>query len=228
MSAIIKSSNVTDLAVRPIAVPPPVPQISQAEEERERLQRKIADLERELRQRDAAIAELRLEVERALERGTAEGRTIGLAEAEDRQSERLALLKKGVEQAQSALSENLASLERLSAVLARECVDIILGDAEDRAEFLSSIVSAQIAKLDQAMILAVEVSDQDFPDEEALAALAERTGVASRMFSLRADMAPGGCVMTLRLGRMEIGLNQQWSTLRELLGEMALPEKDAK
>jgi flagellar biosynthesis/type III secretory pathway protein FliH len=38
------------------------------------------------------------------------------------------------------------------------------------------------------------------------------------------EIGSGGCRINLRLGRLSVGVDQQWPVLRNLLGEMAQPE----
>jgi flagellar biosynthesis/type III secretory pathway protein FliH len=225
MSAIIKSGNFAGLsAVRALDTPPPTAIVvhPRVDEERERLRRAIATLEGERNQRDVAIEVLRKDVERAFEEGQAKGHKAGLAEAQDRETDRLKALEAATHAAHATLTADLGSLERLSALLARDCLDIILGNASDRAALVSEIVATQMAKIDKAMLLSIEVSRADFADDAALAALAERTGSAT--ITASTATLPGGCVMTLRLGRMHVGLDQQWGALREVLTDMAMPE----
>ncbi len=227
MSGIIKSGNLSDLAsVRALHTPAPaavLPLVRQ-DEEKERLRRSVATLEGELRERDVAIEVLRKDVERAFDDGMAKGRDAGLTEAADRQADRLVLLERSLEETKDALGAGLVSLDRLAALLARDCVEMILGNADDRAGLIARIVAAQVAKIDKAMLLGIEVSREDFADEAALADLAGRLAPLSVSLSASADLAAGGCVMVLRLGRMRVGLDQQWGTLSALLGEMAEPE----
>jgi flagellar biosynthesis/type III secretory pathway protein FliH len=226
MSGIIKSGNLAGLgAVRPLgSLSPDAVILSKRDGEHDRLRRRIAALEKDVREQGATIADLHDEVERALETGRAEGREAGLAEAQDMQTERLALLETAMCDAQAALAGGLSSLDRLSALLARECVDIILGHADDRAEFVRRIVETQVEKIDKAMLIGIALSRQDFPDDEALAALTARTGLSGVRVTASSDMGSGGCVMSLRLGSVDVGIDRQWSVLREVLGEMASPE----
>ncbi len=221
MSGIIKSENANGLTqVRPLAALTAA--MTKQDEERERLRRRIAALEADLNQRDKTIENLHGDVIRAREEGMEDGRKAGLAEAQDLQAERLVLLETAMNRAQSELAASLQSLERLAPLLAQECLEIVLGDADDRAGLLSRIVRAQMGKIDKAALLGIELSRQDFPDEDALAAFASRSGLAAVALTA-SDMPGGGCVMTLRLGRMDVGIHQQWGVLRDLLGEMAMP-----
>lgn len=216
MSTLIKSSQ--GAVVRPLgmALRPPV---SPLEEECERLRQRVTALDGELGRRDATIAELRAEIPRAEEKAKAEGRELGFKDAQDRQEARLALLDAGIRQAQTRLSENMSSLERLAALLARECLDTVLGDPKHRASSVRKIIANQVAKIEKSSVLTIELSKADFPDDEALAALAEALRPAA--LSASEAMAPGACRMTLRLGTIEVGLDRQWTSLRAVLDSIA-------
>jgi flagellar assembly protein FliH len=227
VSGVIKSGNFADLSsVRPIGTQTQaaVVPLQRQDEEKERLRRSVAALESQLRERDVAIDMLRKDVERAFEEGTAKGHAAGLAEAEDKQNARLDLLEGTARKAQEEVSAGLVSLDRLAALLARECVEKIVGNAEDRADLIGYIISVQIAKIDRAMLLAVEVSGEDFPDGEALTALSRRLGPIAVVLEANPELASGACIMRLRLGRLSVGIDQQWGALKDLLTDMSLPE----
>lgn len=228
MSRVIKSGNFADLAlVRPLSPPAslvPTIVVSHQEEENNSQRQRITSLEADLRKRDAAITELRAGTERAFEDGKAQGRAEGLSEAEDRQAERLALLETALATAQCELSARLASFERLAALLARESLDVLLGDPEHRAATLKKILAQQVSKIEKSSLLGVSLSREDFPDKDALASAARRAGVSGTLLSNGADVPAGGCVMTFKLGKMDVGIDQQWGVLRGLLAGMAQPE----
>jgi len=130
----------------------------------------------------------------------------------------------GVRQARARLDESLASLERLAAALAGECLDTVLGDRKYRAQTVRKILAAQCAKIEKSALLAVELSDADFPDAEALAVIERDIAPSQAALSARAEVPSGGCRMVLRLGQMDVGLDRQWGTLRDLLAEIASPK----
>lgn len=229
MSEIIKSARTGEHAsVRPIAaLYPPAPRVpTWHEEECERLNRRLLAVQDELARRDETITSLRGDVEQAFVKGREEGHQLGIAAAEDRQTERLLVLENAAHQAVANVADGVASLERLSALLARDCLDIILGRSDDRTGMVRKIIEVQIAKIDKSMILTVEVSREDFPDTKALAVLSRQFGNRTK-FSTNAELPSGGCTMRLRLGSLEIGIDQQWGALRDLLEEMAMPEEMA-
>ncbi|HWA90275.1 MAG TPA: hypothetical protein VG889_09590 [Rhizomicrobium sp.] len=220
MSAVIKSAQGLGVT-RPLGVVAVKPPPSPLEEERGRLVQRIAALESEIAQRDATITELRAEIPRALEKGLAEGRAIGFSEAQDRQSERLALLGISLGKAQADFKESLGALDRLAALLTRECLDVILGDPKHRAQSVRKIVTGQIAKIEKSSVVAIELSKADFPDDEALAEVARENGLAAAAFSANDGMKPGGCRIALKLGTLEVGLDRQWTSLAAVLNNIA-------
>lgn len=225
MNSIIKSGTLDDTApIRPLAAlaaSRAEPVLSHQELELIASRQRIAALEQELRERDRKIEDLRADVNRAYEEGKSAGHSAGLAEAEDRQAERISLLERAVGDAQMQLSEGLASMERLSGILARECLDIILGDAKSRADIVKSIISAQIVRLDKAMVLSIDLSLEDFPDSAALKDVADNAGLPSAVLMARPELSSGACIFNLKLGRMDASIDRQWSVLREVLGEIA-------
>lgn len=224
MSAIIKSGSAGE-HVRPFALVAPAPsiQVVRQDEERARQRNRIAALESEIKERDGMIAALRTDVERAREEGALQGREAGRTEAEDRQSARTAALQSALERCQSDISANLRSLERLSFLVAQECLDKIFGDRGTKAELVRRSVENQIGKIDRATLVGIEVSREDFPETCDLDEVVRRAGARSVAVSAT-DAPSGSCRMVLRLGNLEVGINQQWGTLRDMLTELALPE----
>lgn len=228
MSALIKSGDLLDISVvRPLAAMNEKPRVSEIEEERRRLLMRIAGLESEVRERETAIGKLEVEVELAHQKGHEEGRELGRREATDQQSERLLLLENSMRRAQEQLSSGLKSLERLSALLASDCLDMIFGNPDYRSEQVAQIIGAQMRRIEKAMLVDIKLSRDDFPDDQALIALSGRLGLSDMPVGTGADMASGGCVMTLRLGSMDVGVGRQWGVLREALAQIASLEGNA-
>ncbi len=228
MSGVIKSQNHSALSgVRPFAgqfAPAEVVLLQRQDEERERLRRTVTALQEELSQRDSAIEALHRDVTRALETGESKGRAAGLAEAQDLQRERLAALESQAGAAQKSIAAGLSSLDRLAALLARECVEKILGGDTDRAALVRDIVATQLARIEKSALLRIEVSRADFPDDEALAALTRRLPTVAASVEAHADMATGACTMVFQLGRVEVGIGRQWGELSRLLDNLSQPD----
>ncbi|MEJ0027188.1 MAG: hypothetical protein WDN01_14260 [Rhizomicrobium sp.] len=217
MSGIIKSGSADEsTSVRAIVTFPIAPPAAVVDVERERLKRRLAELEGELRQRDGAIAELRRNVDGAERRGRIIGREEGLADAQDRQNERLEILAGAVSAARRELSDRLQAIESLAVSLAHDGLEIVFANAGERGELVADAIRAQVAKLDKDLVLTIEVSAEDFA---SAGLLAERLGVPAAMVTL-AQAASGHCLIGLRLGRMDVGIDRQWGRLRELLVDM--------
>jgi len=224
MNGIIKSGMLGDRSsIRPLSAAAATVALSPFDEEFNRLRQRITFLEDEIRQRDSSIERLNADVKRASEEGAEQGRVAGLAEAKDLQLERLQLLEENLRKAGAGLTEKLLSLERLSCILALECLDIMLGRSEDRASVLEAIIGTQVANVGKAMLLRIDVSPEDFPDRAAIAEIGRRIGLSDAILTTNDDLKSGACVMVLRLGQIEIGVDRQWGTLREILDDMAMP-----
>jgi flagellar biosynthesis/type III secretory pathway protein FliH len=220
MSRVIKSGGGLSL-VRPLTVKPVPPP---RDEERERLERRCDFLEAELRQREQVFSATRLEVTEAFARGRNEGHRDGLAEAERKDAERLSALKEAIETAQAELAERFRSLDRLALLVAKDCLDKMLDDPDYRQDILRGLITAQAAKLEASALLSVVVSAEDFPDGSELAAFAEQIGLAATQINASRELVSGACTMQLRLGALEIGLNQQWGAISDVLGQLATAE----
>ncbi|MBV8975789.1 MAG: hypothetical protein JO261_14935 [Alphaproteobacteria bacterium] len=194
------------------------------DEERERSRVRLAHLESELRQRDIQLEDLRHEIPQAFEKGRKEGEAVGLRAAEDRQSERLGLLEAALRDAQARLAQSISGLERLAPLLAGECLDLILGERKYRAAMVRKALAVQLKSIEASCVLAIEVSAQDFPEREALQRLKEDIAPRRIAVEVREEMPSGDCRLVLRLGQMEIGLDQQWTALRGSLEAMSMPE----
>ncbi|MEI9930264.1 MAG: hypothetical protein WDM89_06865 [Rhizomicrobium sp.] len=186
--------------------------------------RRVASLEETLRDNAIQLETAREEAERTYEQGKTEGRAIGLSEALSLEAERLSVLEGAVRGAHAALREALASLTRLAPLLAREALDILFAEPEYRASVVAKLIGFQTAKIENAAILQIEVSKEDFPDQAALQALAEDCSFESIIVKASEKLSSGGCTMALRLGQLHVGIDQQWGVLGGVLHELAQAE----
>jgi flagellar biosynthesis/type III secretory pathway protein FliH len=190
----------------------------------DQLRQKITTLEAINRRQQEQIEILHKDVQQAFVEGEAQGKEVGLAAAEDRQAERFGVLKGGVQKALTSFEESMSSLERLALLIARDCVNVMMTASEARADLLCDMIRFQASKIEKSSIIAIEVSGQDFPTERDLIVLAERAFTGPVELSVGKELEAGDCVIRLRLGQLEIGINQQWGVLGDLLEEMARPE----
>jgi flagellar biosynthesis/type III secretory pathway protein FliH len=173
-----------------------------------------------LAERDAEIARLRDALAAASEAGRAEGRKAALDEATKLNARTLAVLQPAVQAALDRFAAALGSLDRLAALLARESLAIMIGEPGERAELLARMVALQVEAIEAAAILRIDVARTDFADPDTLAALAGGTACEIRATD---DLKSGDCTITLRLGALEIGIDQQWGRIADLLGTLAEP-----
>jgi flagellar biosynthesis/type III secretory pathway protein FliH len=188
--------------------------------ERERLAGEVESLTVELASRDDAIARLKDEAERAFETGEAQGREAGRQEAEDRNADMLATIEGAAAQAVVRFADQLEAMERLALLVAQTCLDRMLLASEERSRIVGDLIRGQVAALKEGAAVRIQVSARDFGSPDALAQAG--AAVASPGCEMIASEAfdSGDCVVALRLGTLEIGLNQQWGALRSELDAM--------
>lgn len=233
MSRVLKLNGQSDASdIRPLssawnnpksepALTPAVnPEVLKLREERDLLQRRLD-------QQDAKLAELRKEVEAAFRKGEAEGREAGKRAVENNNAAMLSRLEAGIRQAAGTFVQTLSGLERLAPALAREGLAVILGPGEARAEQVTAIVVQNLRTLESHSVVQVEVSASDFDDEAALEALREALGASGLRIQVQAGLKSGDCRIRLKLGTVEVGLDQQWQRLSSLLDEMAEPGSES-
>lgn len=180
------------------------------------LRERVLDLEAQLAESEAAAVELRKAAEEALAEGEAAGREAGRAEADERRAEALALLDEAAQGAVAALDARLEAADRLAALLAATCLETLFGAPGPRGELVQGLIRQQLDRLRQEAIIEIRVSAEDFASPEEAAAAAPACAV-----SVSDALASGDCTIRLKLGELDIGLGQQWGTLRAALEEMA-------
>lgn len=231
MSVIIKSHDVEAIAskVRPLGAapelaPPPLEPEPPAEllVARRELEAALGVADRQKEE----IGRLKKEVRTAYSEGEAAGRAAGLKDANRREEERIELLRSGVKQALETLRQEFASLERLSSLLAREALGKILADPADAAELVVRIIRRQLEELSDQSTLQVNVSSRDFDQEGATSA---QQALARPGLELRCTdaLVSGQCRIKLKLGEVDVGLDQQWQALSALLQVQSEPRRPA-
>lgn len=224
---LIKAERLSDYSdVRSFAVPAANVAAPQevVDEVHEALRRRIETLEREAREKENAMSTLRSEMARTVEEAKSVAWQAGFDAAEDKQAERCRSLELSLQRTEAMLAERLAELDRLAPLLAQECLEIILADRAFRAEIVQNLLKTQVAKLDRQMLAGIELSQVDFADQTMLDEIGRRCGASHVSILARSDLPSGACVMRLRLGSVEIGIEQQWGVLRDVLRELAAPE----
>ncbi len=187
------------------------------------LRRELENLSHQLDQKAADVERLQADVARAYQDGEAEGREAGRKDADERRSEALAMLETGVGRAVEQFSRELASLERLSALLAREGLAKVLEASGPRTELVLETIRRHVQTLEARSVLRIEVSSKDFADATLLRELAGALGQPALDVCASDRLASGDCLIKLRLGALEIGIDQQWGRLSAALQDLAEP-----
>ena len=207
--------GVAKRAAAQAAAPLPVdPELLELREEQ-------AYLRRLLEQQSADIEDLRKQADEAFHKGEAQGRDAGRREAEDQGAKSLVLLESGIERALVTLVDALSGLERLAPLLARQALASVFGESDHRAELVGAIVHQQMKAVEARGILHIEVSATDFSDEAALTALADSLGSYDTKVYAYSALKSGDCRIKLRLGTLEVGLDQQWGRLQSMLEKLS-------
>jgi len=216
MTTLIRSSdpargaNVRALERRPVApaMAPVDPELLALRGEVERLRAKIAEQE-------VAIADHPSALEKARADGEAAGRVTGLREADDGREALAAKIATATQLALERFAQEVASLERLAPMLAIEGLGRVFEPSDQRAELVRDVIRRQMSGLERQAVVCVEVSSADFPDADALPSV---SGAEVRALD---EMKSGDCRIRLKLGALEVGLDQQWDRLREVLIDLA-------
>ncbi len=188
-----------------------------------RLREDQAQAQLRLEQQEAEIADLHKQIDAAFRKGEAQGREAGIRDAADQSAKLLARVEGGVERAMAMYTQVLSGLERLAPALARQGLAQLLGDADSRADLVTAIVLKQIKTIEAQSVLHIEVSAADFGDEAALSGLSEALGAHAVKVQAYSALKSGDCRIKLKLGALEVGLDQQWGRLNAMLKDLSEP-----
>lgn len=216
MTSLIRSSdparggNVRALERRPAppAITPVDPELLSLRGEVDRLRAKIAE-------QDAAIAAHPAALEKACADGEAAGRVTGLREADDGREALAGMIAAATQLALERFAQEIASLERLAPMLAIEGLGRVFEPSDQRGELVREVIRRQMSDLERRAVVCVEVSSADFTDADALPSV---SGAEVRALD---ELKSGDCRIRLKLGALEVGLDQQWDRLREVLIDLA-------
>ncbi len=228
MTGVIKSAQASKLqSVRELYAPSrglqKRPLLDAREAQLREAESTISELRRLLEDREAALTIAQAEVADARRSGFAEGRSQGLQDAEDAIQQRFELLAVGVGGAIDVFKAEIGSLERLAPKLAQAVLAKLVQDPETRADLLVATIQRQVRTLERASAVAIDVSRADFGGSVELEALSRRLDAPELRVQVSDDVQPGGCRIKLRLGHLDVGLDQQWSELAGLLESLSEP-----
>jgi flagellar assembly protein FliH len=181
--------------------------------ERDRLLARIAELEAATSGHEAELAQ---HARAAFERGIEDG----VRQAVHAETERLALLKDGIDAALDAFIARLASLDGLAAEVALVGLERVLGDPTRHAELVVETVRHRLTSIAQGSLVGIRLSADDFGDPALLDAV-RRTLDTAPSVSLVADpqLPAGACVIELTLGKLDAGIPRQLASVAATIRE---------
>lgn len=225
MSTVIKLGSArTARIVAPYAPPPAAPVADVVRHDPPKPDPRKAELDRLhalLAEHTAALKEAKAEVAKARTEGEAAGRAAAEMAVEDSREQALELLRGGIERALGTLADGREQMEVLALLVARTALEKLFGDDRGRKEAVGALVMRQLQSVERQTLLRIEVSRQDFPDTRELAAFATEIGADEKLVSANAEFPAGACRMQLRVGTLDVGVDQQWRAVRDVLDELA-------
>jgi flagellar biosynthesis/type III secretory pathway protein FliH len=186
--------------------------------ENEKLRSQIKSLEEQAATHESALAA-------AYDEGVSEGRIEREAEFEDDRAEALERLETGFSEANVVLAETLSRLDGIAALVACNVLEKMFGDLSTRQATVIDLVRHQFTKINHDMVVAVDVSRADFPNTAEAAGVAETLNIVPDRLRVIDALESGDCRIKLTLGELDIGLDRQWTSLRDALS--ALCEEEA-
>lgn len=222
MSAVLKSDGI-GLAnlVKPHRDEVAPASLPEVDHEGDLLKARIKQLEAEVAQATQNAQKHEALLTTAAEQARTESYEQGLRDAQTLENERVEALRKSAHKAAQALENTFADAEALAVLLARTCLETMFGTGEGRAQIACDLIHNQLDKLAHGTLIVVKVSTKDFADELAIDALAKEVGLDRSLFELDDGFAAGDVRMGLGLGQIELGITQQWASLREIIDDWA-------
>ena len=222
MSGLIKAGSVTAGLIlapfghgeraRTVRAAAVEPEQHPLEREIERLREKLAGCDARIAVHDDELAQARVAAELA-------GREAAQAEFEADRAAAVERLEQGIAKARNDLKEGFEQAQALALLVARGTLDKLFGDQGERTEIIAALLSEQLERVGRELVVAVDVSRLDFPDTGEIIKLSERLGLGAGILGAKVDLDGGACRMRMRLGTIDLGIDQQWGAVRALIDE---------
>ncbi|WP_244136049.1 MULTISPECIES: hypothetical protein [unclassified Burkholderia] len=164
---------------------------------------------------EARCAALDDEREKAYRRGVDEGRREADASAKRDDDARIDALSRGVHDARASLQTQFASLESLALDVAQVALERILGATEHYPALVAQTIRHHVAQMKTGVVLTVDVSRADFPDDESLRPIS--AAAPESIVNAHPHLPAGACRFGLAPGRAELDLPGQLDRLMTLL-----------
>lgn len=216
MMAVIKAAAAAK-TVRMFAAPAPARSPAEPSAEAMALTAARDQIARLERAATAAEGAARQSERQALERGCAEGAKDAARAADAR----VEAMRTALAAARTAWDVRLASVDALAVELAQAALAKVFAPSADLADLTVRAIRRQLADAAAGSVVALVVSEADFPGGEGLDGVAEPVRAAGATIAASPTLRSGECRLELRLGERAIGAVDQWRTLAAFLAELA-------
>ena len=209
MTALIKNTEgLSDARIVALRVGPA--QRHPADIECDRLNREIDRLKKQ-------IADLKADHVDALEACEVETEERVRAEIREDRERADAALEEACIEALTAFNKTLNQLADKAPVLAVEALRPLLANPEHRQDVIKATVAHQLAELKDTAVVEVRVSALDFDPDEARALAETVKGGARLSLDADPDFLSGEIRFSLKLGALELSLEDYWQRVRKAL-----------
>lgn len=216
--SVIKSEAV-DLSVRGLTIAPPVPVPSAEVRLIAELKEQVEALRSELSSRDQEIQRLTASATAAFDQGRAEGIEEGRQSAEDHSAALIRTVADTAARGLGAFKQGLTGLEDAAGGLAALALGRIVGQTADRQGLIIDTVRRAVGDLFAGSVVLVEVSQEDFADPAPLRAVLPK----GCEVHVEEGLASGACRLKLRMGEVDLELQDQVARLRAILDPTGAP-----
>lgn len=153
-----------------------------------------------------------------------DAKTTAEAEIKKNYSDSYDVLAKCIERVSDALEVKIDTLDGLALMVAQTALENVFNPQGSYKDLVARSITKQVGGLRQEAILYVQVSSQDFETDEALEDLVFALDLKSADIKTSSHLKSGDCVMDLRLGQVEISIQDHWEALQSLFVKMAKDE----
>ncbi|RQR52935.1 hypothetical protein DIE19_27480 [Burkholderia sp. Bp9126] len=175
----------------------------------------IGALTARLAEFEAQCAALEDERDTAYRRGVDDGGRAADANAKRDDDARVDALSRGVQDARASLQMRFASLESLALDIAQAALEQMLGATEHYPALVAQTIRHHVAQMESSVVLTVDVSRADFPDDNALRPIS--AAAPETIVNAHPHLPAGACRFGLAPGRAELDLPRQRDRLLAVL-----------
>lgn len=175
--------------------------------------RALALLQKENDELRATIKQAEIDTKKAVFEAKNEGAKAAKLTFERDEKKALASLKDGITNAHIVMERKLQKVDVLSLAMTQAVLDNVFHPADGYREIVSHMIDAQMKGLKQKSILSINVSINDFPQQEHLDDLSKQ--LARKTIDIYADpeLDAGECIIELRIGQLEFSATSHWKAL---------------